>query len=94
VRRLLAVAKPGRIILFAPAAAARLTAAHFARFHRDPSLADYLDGANWLSPFGAEIRYPGDRPKTLPSEELRARELALKVRDAAMAVLDPYLSGI
>jgi len=29
----------------------------------DPSLADSLDDANWLSPFGAEIRYPGERPE-------------------------------
>ncbi|SPE36976.1 HEPN domain protein (fragment) [Candidatus Sulfopaludibacter sp. SbA6] len=29
----------------------------------DPGLAEDLDEANWLSPFGAEICYPGDRPQ-------------------------------
>ena len=58
----------------------------------DPSLAELLDDANWLSPFGADIRYPGDRPETLPGDEARARKLAQKVRDTVMAVLGPYLS--
>lgn len=52
-----------------------------------------LDDANWLSPFGAEIRYPGDRAEALPGVEVRARQLAQKVRDAVMAVLDPNLAG-
>jgi len=59
----------------------------------DPTMADALDDANWLSPFGAEIRYPGDRSEMLPGEEARACQLAQKVRDAVLAVLDPYLSG-
>ena len=59
----------------------------------DPTMAKALDEANWLSPFGAEIRYPGDRPEALPGEEVRARQLAQEVRDAVMAVLSPYLIG-
>lgn len=59
----------------------------------DPDLAMALDDTNWLSPFGAEIRYPGDQSEMLPGEETRACELAQKVRTAVMAVLDPYLSG-
>jgi hypothetical protein len=59
----------------------------------DPALAAALDDANWLSPFGAEIRYPDDRPETLPSQELRACDLARRVRDAVMAELKPYLAG-
>ena len=59
----------------------------------DPAMVEALDDANWLSPFGAEIRYPGDRAEALPGEEVRALQLAQKVRDAAMAVLDPYLAG-
>ena len=59
----------------------------------DPAMVEALDDANWLSPFGAEIRYPGDRAEALPGEEVRARQLAQKVRDAVMAVLDPYLAG-
>ena len=38
----------------------------------EPAMADALDDANWLSPFGAEIRYPGDRVEVLPGEEVRA----------------------
>jgi HEPN domain-containing protein len=59
----------------------------------DPVMVEALDEANWLSPFGAEIRYPGDRAEALPGEEVRARQLAQKVRDAVTAVLDPYLAG-
>ena len=56
-------------------------------------MAEALDDANWLSPFGAEIRYPGDRAEARPGEEVRALQLAQKVRDAVMAGLDPYLAG-
>jgi HEPN domain-containing protein len=59
----------------------------------DPTIAEALADANWLSPFGAEIRYPGDLIETLPGDEVRAGQLARKVRDAVMAVLDPYLAG-
>ena len=59
----------------------------------EPAMVDALDDANWLSPFGAEIRYPGDRAEALPGEEMRARQLAQKVRDTVMAELDPYLTG-
>jgi HEPN domain-containing protein len=59
----------------------------------DPAMVEVLDDANWLSPFGAEIRYPGDPAEALPGEEERARQLAQKVRDAVMVVLDPYVSG-
>jgi hypothetical protein len=55
--------------------------------------AQALDEANWLSPFGAEIRYPGDRPETAPGDVVRARQLAQTVRNAFMTALDPYLSG-
>ena len=59
----------------------------------DPALSQALDEASWLSPFGAEIRYPGDRPETTPDDETRAHCLAQKVRDAVMTALDPYMSG-
>ena len=45
-----------------------------------------------MSPFGAEICYPGDRPETAPGDEARAHDLARKVRDAVMAALGAYLS--
>jgi hypothetical protein len=59
----------------------------------NPALAQALDEANWLSPFGAEIRYPGDRPETAPGDVVRALHLAQTVRDAVMTALGPYLSG-
>lgn len=56
-------------------------------------MAEALDDANWLSPFGAEIHYPGVRAEALPGEEERARQLAQQVRDAVMAVLGPSSLG-
>jgi hypothetical protein len=35
-----------------------------------------LPDAKWLNPFGVEIRYPSDRPETLPGDEKRAPQLA------------------
>jgi HEPN domain-containing protein len=59
----------------------------------EPLIAGGLDDANWLSPYGAEIRYPGDRSQTIPGDQVRAQQLAQKVRHAVMATLGPYLSG-
>ena len=59
----------------------------------EPLIAEELDDANWLSPYGAEIRYPGDRSQTVPGDQVRAQQLAQKVRDIVMATLAPYLSG-
>jgi HEPN domain-containing protein len=59
----------------------------------EPLIAEELDDANWLSPYGAEIRYPGDRSETVPGDQVRALQLAQKVRDTVMATLAPYLSG-
>lgn len=58
----------------------------------DPFVANRLDDTNWLSPFGAEIRYPGDRAEMQPGEEIKACALATTTRDTVMTVLDPYLS--
>jgi hypothetical protein len=38
----------------------------------EPTLADALEDANWLSPFGVDIRYPTDFPETLPGDEAGA----------------------
>ncbi len=57
----------------------------------EPEVALAGADAIWLSRFGVEIRYPGDRPETLPGDEDRFLELAKTVRDAVMTVLDPYL---
>ncbi len=59
----------------------------------EPRLAASLTDVKWLDPFGVEVRYPGDRPDTLPGDEKRARELAKLVRDSVLAVLNRYLSG-
>lgn len=58
----------------------------------EPAIAGTLQDLKWLESFGVEIRYPADRPETLPGEEVRALQLARTARDAVMAVLDPYLS--
>jgi HEPN domain-containing protein len=59
----------------------------------EPALAQSLAGASWLSPFGAEIRYPGDQPETAPGDAERAHQLARKVRDKVRAALHVYLSA-
>lgn len=59
----------------------------------EPGIAEELDDANWLSPYGAEIRYPGDRSQTVSGDQVRALQLARRVRDTVMAALDRYLSG-
>lgn len=59
----------------------------------EPQLTASLTDIKWLEPYGVEVRYPGDRPDTLPGDEQRARELAQMARDAALAVLSPYLAG-
>jgi HEPN domain-containing protein len=54
----------------------------------EPELAAGLRDVRWLEPFGVEIRYPGDRPGTLPGDELRARDPARQVRTAVLRVLE------
>ena len=46
----------------------------------DRELAAELAEAVWLSPFGADIRYPGERAETLPGDQERALALAGQVR--------------
>jgi HEPN domain-containing protein len=58
----------------------------------DPALAADLEKSAWLTPFGVQIRYPADRPETLPGDEHRARQLAEHVRTRVMAILEPYLA--
>ncbi|MGA2195420.1 MAG: HEPN domain-containing protein [Bryobacteraceae bacterium] len=50
-------------------------------------VADSLSGANWLTPFGVEIRYPGDTAEMLPGDEVRAIEIANKVKQSVLAIL-------
>jgi HEPN domain-containing protein len=58
----------------------------------EPSIADGLADARWLTPFGVDIRYPGDFPEALPGDETRALGLAQGAREAAMALLSPFLA--
>jgi HEPN domain-containing protein len=50
-------------------------------------VADSLSGANWLTPFGVEIRYPGDTAEMLPGDEIKAIEIASQVRQGVLAIL-------
>jgi HEPN domain-containing protein len=58
-----------------------------------PELAASLADAISLTPFGAEIRYPGDSPELLPGEERTVFNLAERTRGAILAQLDEHLSG-
>jgi len=42
-----------------------------------------------LTPFGVEVRYPGDAPELLPGEELQAFEIAKRAREAAAIMRKP-----
>ena len=57
-----------------------------------PELAASLAEVISLTPFGAEIRYPGDFPELLPGEERTFFELAMRTREAILAQLEPHLS--
>lgn len=59
----------------------------------EPAMAKELDAVNWLTPFGAELRYPGDRAETLPGDEVRALQLAKNARDVVLASLDSFLEA-
>jgi HEPN domain-containing protein len=42
--------------------------------------ADEMRGAEWLTPFGVEIRYPSDAAEMLPGDEVKAIEIARRVK--------------
>ena len=52
----------------------------------DP-LAGSLSDAKWLTPFGVEIRYPGDTAEMLPGDEGKAIEIANLVKQVVLAIL-------
>lgn len=54
-----------------------------------PAMADSLWDADRLTPFGVEIRYPGDAPEMLAGGESTAVEIARRVRESLMASLEP-----
>ncbi len=54
-----------------------------------PAAAEALRDAEFLTPFGVKIRYPGDFPETLPDVEKKAVDLAGRVKEAVTALLNP-----
>ena len=54
-----------------------------------PDLPADLNDADMLTPFGVEVRYPGDAPELLPGEELQAFEIATRAREAAAILRNP-----
>ncbi len=53
----------------------------------DAGLASSLRDAIVLTPYGAQLRYPGDRPDATPDEAREAVELAQMVRDVVLPLL-------
>lgn len=53
----------------------------------DENLAGSLRDVIVLTPYGVELRYPGDRPDATPDEVREAVDLARKVRDAVLSAL-------
>jgi hypothetical protein len=43
--------------------------------------------ADWLSPFGVRVRYPGDAPEMLPGDENKGIDLARCVKRAVLETL-------
>jgi hypothetical protein len=56
-------------------------------------MAESLREADRLTPFGVEMRYPGDAPELLPGEETAAIDIARQVRGAVIDSLQTYLEG-
>jgi hypothetical protein len=52
----------------------------------DPAM-DSLSGAQWLTPFGVAIRYPGDTAEMLPGDESKAVDIATQVRQVVLTIL-------
>ena len=60
---------------------------------RIPDIASGLRNAVTLTPFGVDIRYPGDQPEPDRQEARQAMELARQVRDAILPLLPTANSG-
>lgn len=57
----------------------------------DAGLATQLAFADWLTPFGVDIRYPSQARELPDDVGERALDAARRVRESAMAALDTYL---
>ncbi|MBI5115493.1 HEPN domain-containing protein [Candidatus Poribacteria bacterium] len=53
----------------------------------DADLASFLRDVIVLTPYGVELRYPGDRPDATLEEAHRTIELARKVRESILDAL-------
>ncbi|MBN2130291.1 MAG: HEPN domain-containing protein [Sedimentisphaerales bacterium] len=60
---------------------------------RGASVAESLLDAVVLTPYGAELRYPGDRPEASPDEAREAVRLARLVRDTVLVHLQDAADG-
>jgi HEPN domain-containing protein len=56
-----------------------------------PELAKLIEDADMLTPFGVEIRYPGDFPEIRFDQEQVLFALATRVREALIGPLGLYL---
>lgn len=58
-----------------------------------PDLAASLEFAEALTPYGVEIRYPGDFPEIPPGQEAEIFELASRAREVLKEQLNSFLFG-
>lgn len=54
---------------------------------KDMSLDVSSHDAKWLSMFGVDIRYPDDSSELLPGDELRAIEIATRIKNAVLHLI-------
>jgi HEPN domain-containing protein len=58
-----------------------------------PEIARSLDHCVVLTPYGADIRYPGDIPDLLPGQDKEALGLAHLARETILGELKTFLAG-
>jgi HEPN domain-containing protein len=58
----------------------------------DPALAKKLAGADALTPYGVEFRYPGDLPSVSRNDGEKALRLAEQTRDLLVGSMKSYLN--
>jgi len=61
---------------------------------KDRALAESLKETAALTPYGVEIRYPGEFPEVTASDAQQALELASGVREAVRSALAPHLGDM
>jgi HEPN domain-containing protein len=59
----------------------------------DPELAKTLAGADALTPYGVEFRYPGDLPSVSRTDGEKAVRLAEQTRDIIIGSLQSYINA-